>query len=113
LNVIKLAQFSYYDVISAFHHVLHFVDGYWMLLVPLKTSVDLQLLQTRCVVIQLPMNRSRPVSAILNLMAVQPTQHCSILERSFCFGTLNVLCWLWVIYILTKACIYVLRQILT
>jgi len=34
---------------------------------------------------------SRPVSAVLNLMAVHPTQHCSILEISFCFGTLNAL----------------------
>jgi len=90
LNVIKRAQFSCHGVISAFHHFFHFVGGTWLLLVPVKTAVDLQLLQTRCVVIQLPRNRSRPVSAVLNLMAVQPTQHCSILERS-CFGTLNAL----------------------
>jgi len=115
LNVIKRAQFSCCGVISALHHVLHFVNETWCyyLLVPVKTAVDLQLLQRRCEVIQLPMNRSRSVSVVLNLIALQPTQHCSILERSFCFGTLNALGWLWVIYILTKASIYISRQILT
>jgi len=97
---------------TAFHHVFHFVDGTWLLLVPVKTAIDFQILQTRCVVIQFLMNRSRPVSAALNLMAVPPTQHCSILERS-CFGTLNALSWMCGIYILTKTCIYISRQILT
>jgi len=63
-------------------------------------AVDLQLLQTSCVLNQLTMNRSRPAFAVLNLMAVQLTQHCSILDRSLCFATLNALSWLWVIYIL-------------
>jgi len=40
---------------------------------PVKTAVDLQLLQTRCVVIQLAMNRSRRVSVVIILMTVLPT----------------------------------------
>jgi len=46
------------------------MDRIWLLLVPVETEVDLQLLQTRCVVIQLAMNRSRRVSVVLPLMAV-------------------------------------------
>jgi len=38
--------------------------------VPVKIAVDLQLLQTRCLVIHLAMNRSRRVSLVLTLMAV-------------------------------------------
>ena len=53
---------------------------------PVKTAVDLQPLQTRCVVIHFAMNRSRRVSVALTLMAVLATQRCSVLERSFCFG---------------------------
>jgi len=56
-----------------------------MLPVPTGTEVDQKLLQTRCVVIQLAMNRSRPVSVALTLMAVLLTQRCSVLERFFCF----------------------------
>jgi len=58
------------SVVSAFHHVPLFVDRIWMLLVPVETEVDLQLLQTRCVVIQLAMNRSRQVYVVLTLLAV-------------------------------------------
>jgi len=39
--------------ISAFHHVPLFLDGIWLILVLVETKVDLQLLQTRFVVIQL------------------------------------------------------------
>jgi len=42
-------------------------------LVSVKTSVDLQLLQTRCVVIQLAMSRSRRMSVVLTLMVIFPT----------------------------------------
>jgi len=35
------------------------MDGTWLLLVPVETAVNLQLLQTRCEVIQLAMIRSR------------------------------------------------------
>jgi len=55
-------------------------------------SVDLQLLQTRCVMIQPAMNRSRRVSLVLTLMAVLLTQLCSVLERSFRFETCLVGC---------------------
>jgi len=58
------------SVVSAFHYVPLFMDRIWLLLVPVETDVDLQLLQTRCVVIQLAMNRSRRVSAVMILMAV-------------------------------------------
>jgi len=55
---------------SALHHVPLFMDGTWLFLVPVKTAVDLQLFQARCVVIQLAMNRSRRVSIVLNWRAV-------------------------------------------
>jgi len=73
-------------------HVAFFMDGSWLLLVLVKTAVDLQLLQTRYVVIQLAMNRSRRVSDVLDLMAFLLTQRYSILERSFCFGKFLVGC---------------------
>jgi len=46
------------------------MDRIRLLLLPVETEVDLQLLQTRCVVIQLAMNRSRRVSVVSTLMAV-------------------------------------------
>jgi len=58
------------SVISALHHVPLFMDRIWLLLVPVDTEVDLPLLQTRCVVIQLAMNMSRRLSVVLILMAV-------------------------------------------
>jgi len=58
------------SVISALHHVPLFMDRIRLLLLPVETEVDLQLLQTRCVVIQLAMNRSRRVSVVSTLMAV-------------------------------------------
>jgi len=39
--------------------------GTWLLLVSVKTAVDLQILHTRCVVIQLAMSRSRRVPVVL------------------------------------------------
>jgi len=38
------------SVISALHHVPLFIDGFGCATVPVETEVDLQLLQTRCVV---------------------------------------------------------------
>jgi len=58
-------------VMSAPHHVPLFVDGTWLLLTPVKTAEDLQLLQTRCVVIQLAM-KTRRVSVVLKFMAFLP-----------------------------------------
>jgi len=58
------------SIISVLHHVPLSVDRIWLLLVTFETEVDQKLLQTRCVVIQLAMNRSRRVSVILTLMAV-------------------------------------------
>jgi len=37
-----------FSVIPAFHNFPLFMDEAWLLLVPVKTSADLQLLQTRC-----------------------------------------------------------------
>jgi len=54
-------------------HVLVLVDGNWLVLLPVKNAVDLQLLQTRCVVIQLGMKRSRRVPVVSTLMAVLAT----------------------------------------
>jgi len=71
-NVIKRAQFSCKGVISALHHVPLFMDKSWFILMPVETVLDPQLLQTRCVVIQLAMNRSRLASVLLNLMAFHP-----------------------------------------
>ena len=59
------------SIISALHHVpLFIMDTIWLLLMPVESEVDLQLLQTRCVVIQLAMNRSIRVSVALNLIGV-------------------------------------------
>jgi len=61
--VIKRAQFSCQGVIFTLHHVPLFMDGTWLLLVPIKTAVGLQLLKIS-VVIQRAMNRSRRVSVV-------------------------------------------------
>jgi len=53
------------SIISAIHHVPFFMDRFWLLLVPVDTEIDLPLLQRRCVVIQLAMNRSWRVSVDL------------------------------------------------
>ena len=50
---------------SALPHVPLFMDGTWLLLVSFKTAVDLQLLPTRCAMIQLAMNWLRRVSVVL------------------------------------------------
>jgi len=52
------------NVISALHLVPLFMDRIWLLQVAVETEVDLQLLQTRCVVIQLAMNKSRRASVV-------------------------------------------------
>jgi len=52
---------------SALPHVQLFMDGTWLLLVSVKTAVDLQLLPTRCAMIQLAMNRLRRASVVLTL----------------------------------------------
>jgi len=49
------------------------MDGAWSLLVPVKTEINLQLLKTKYVVIQLAMSRSRRVSVVLTLAAVLST----------------------------------------
>jgi len=74
---------------AVLHHIPLFMDGAWLLLVPLKTALDLQLLQTKYVVIQLAMSSSRRVSVVLTLTAVLPTY---VVERSFCFGKFLVGC---------------------
>jgi len=51
------------SVVFAIHHRI------WLLLVPVETDVDLQLLQTRCIVIHSQW-RSRRVSLVLTLVAV-------------------------------------------
>ena len=50
---------------SALPHGPFFMDGTWLLLVSIKTAVDLQLLPTMCAMIQLAMNRLRRVSVVL------------------------------------------------
>jgi len=49
------------------------MDEAWLLLVPVRKAVDLQPLQTKYIVIQLTLSRSRRVSVELALMAVLPT----------------------------------------
>jgi len=58
-NVIKRTQFSCWRVMSALYHVPLFMNGTLLLLLGVKTAVDLQLLQTRCAMIQLAMTKSR------------------------------------------------------
>jgi len=69
------------SVMSALHHVPLFMNRIWLLVVPVETKVDLQLLQTRCVVIQLPMNRSRRVSNV-----VQFSKDSFFLESDWLFA---------------------------
>jgi len=57
-----------------------------LLLVLVKTTVDLQLLQTSCVLIQLAMNRSRRVSVVSTLMAVLLTYRFQFSKDSSCFS---------------------------
>jgi len=59
-------------VISVLHHIPLYLDGAWLLQVPVKTAVDLHLLQPKYVVIQLAMSRSRRVSVVLTLTAILP-----------------------------------------
>jgi len=47
---------------SALHNILLFMDGTWLLVVPVETAVDLQLLETMCVVIQLAKGRNECLS---------------------------------------------------
>jgi len=53
------------------------MDGTWLFEVPVKTAAGLKarrsLLETRCVVLQVAINRSRRVSVVLPLTAVLPT----------------------------------------
>jgi len=49
---------------SALPHVPLFMDGTWLLLKSVKTAVDLELLPTRCAMIQLAMNTLRRVSVV-------------------------------------------------
>jgi len=50
---------------SALPHGPLFMDGTWLLLVSVKTTVDLHLLPIRCAMIQPVMNRLRRVSVVL------------------------------------------------
>ena len=65
----------------------HSVDGACLLLVPVKTGADSQLLQTRRVVVQPAMNRSKRMFVVLTLWKYcqrNVVQFSS--QRSFCFG---------------------------
>jgi len=48
------------------------MDGALLVLVAVKTAVDVQLLQAKYVVIQLAMSSSRRVSVVLTLMSILP-----------------------------------------
>ena len=72
---------------SALPHGPVFMDGTWLSLVSVKTAVDLQLLPTRCAMIQLAMNRLRRVSVVLTWHffqrnAIQFSKYHSVLESS-------------------------------
>jgi len=49
------------------------MDEIWLLVAAVKTAVDIQILQIKCVEIQLAVNRSRRVLVVLTLMAGLPT----------------------------------------
>jgi len=94
---------------SALPHVPLFMDGTWLFMVSIKTAVDLQLLPTRCAMIQLAMNRLRRVSVVLTWhffrrYAVQFFKYHSVVETT---------CLLRVICILTKGCSFASWKILT
>jgi len=72
---------------SALPHVPLFMDGTWLSLVSVKTVVDLQLLPTRCAMIQLAMNWLRRVSAVLTWHffrrnAIQFSKYHSVVEST-------------------------------
>jgi len=94
---------------SALPHVPVFMDRTWLSLVSVKTAVDLQLLPTRCAIIQLAMNWLRRVSAVLlgisSDVALFSSRNVILLWK--------VLVWLRVIGILTKACSFASWKILT
>jgi len=71
----------------ALPHVPRFMDGTWLLLVSIKTTGDLQLLPTRCAMIQLAMNRLRRVSVVLTWYffqrnAIQFSKYHSVVEST-------------------------------
>jgi len=93
---------------SALPHDPHFMDGTWLLLVSKKTTGDLQLLPTRCAMIQVAMNRLRRASTVLTWHFFQRNaiQFSKIIL--FC----KVLVWLRVICISSKACSFASWKIL-
>ena len=76
-----------------------FMNGTWLLLVSVKTAGDLQLLPTGCAMIQLAMNRLRRVCVVLTWHFFQ--RNAIQFSKYHC---LEVLVWLRIICILTKAC---------
>jgi len=55
---------SHASPLSELPHVLLFMDRAWLSLVPVKTAVDLQLLQTKFVVIQLASRNEQLKSSV-------------------------------------------------
>jgi len=73
-------------------NISHSMDRTWLLLLPVKAVVDLLLLQARCVVIQLAMNRSRRMSVVFNFDGSSAYVTLFNSRRSFCFGKFLVGC---------------------
>jgi len=72
---------------SGLSHIPLFMDGTWLLLVSVKTAVDLHLMPTRCAMIQLAINRLRWVSVVLTWHffqrnAIQFSKDHSVLEST-------------------------------
>jgi len=73
---------------SALPHVPVFMDRTWLSLVSVKTAVDLQLLPTRCAIIQLAMNWLRRVSVVLTWHFFR----CSAIQFSKCHSVVESTC---------------------
>jgi len=72
---------------SALPHVPLFMDGTWLSLVSVKTAADLQLLPTRCAMIQLAINWLKRVSVVLTWQffrrnAIQFSKYHSVVEST-------------------------------
>jgi len=96
-----LNSHAIYGIISALHHIPLHINGAWLLLVPVKTEVDLQPLKTNYVVIQLAVSRPRRVSVSSGhrliwwgrmqcRFAMNPMLHRTILRKSITFAYVHL-----------------------
>ena len=96
-------------VTSGLLHVPLFMDGSWLLPVSVKTAVDLQLLQTRCIV---STRNGQVKTSVRRIKFGDSTANVTLFNSWKVFLFWKVCSWLRVICILTKACSFASWQIL-